>query len=143
MGQKVLCHDARDLPKVVKDCEAWILNFLFWWAELAKLNVHIQCRLWIRGSIENKKQLDEYEIDLPLVLSNRAGVLESTRAVQTLHGHSAARHDLLVDPSMFSMVVEGFFLDHELRLCRVDRNETLATKFVMARSDDIFSLDRS
>ena len=146
MGQVVLCHDARDFSKVVKHCEAWIFNLFFRWAELAELDVHVQCRLGVRNSIVNKGNgyySENVYIDLPLILSYGARIPEGTRSVETLHGHGAACHDLVVDSPRFTIIVKDVFLDHKLCLRLTDWNKTGLAEFVVARSNDIFSLNRS
>ena len=45
MRDEVLCHDARDFLKVVKDGESGIFDLLLWRAEVAEGLVTVESRL--------------------------------------------------------------------------------------------------
>ena len=57
--------------------------------------------------------------------------------------HRAALHDLMVDSSWLSIVVNSLFFHHYFCLGLVDGNEAGRSEIVVARSHDVFSFNRS
>ena len=79
---------------------------------------------------------------LLLVLRDRARVLEDGRAVDASHDNGTSLKYFTVDSSWLADIMDNIFLDHSLGLRLVYWHEPVSCQLVVARSDNIFGLDR-